>query len=115
MPDLTPVQAVASIIAAIISAAAGSLVTYFATKRKGVKFWISESEDITTPLKKEHPPIVFKVGERELANLNRATVAVKNVGNIAIANLYFEIKIKGLRGIEWANLGYEGARKLCIS
>jgi transposase len=24
---------------------------------------------------------------------------------------YFE----GLRGIEWANLGYEGARKLCIS
>jgi hypothetical protein len=24
-------------------------------------------------------------------------------------------KIKGLRGIEWANLGYEGPRKLCIS
>ena len=24
-------------------------------------------------------------------------------------------EIKGLRGIEWANLGYEGARKLCIS
>ena len=23
--------------------------------------------------------------------------------------------MKGLRGIEWANLGYEGARKLCIS
>ena len=22
---------------------------------------------------------------------------------------------KGLRGIEWANLGYEGPRKLCIS
>jgi hypothetical protein len=27
------------------------------------------------------------------------------------ANLIF----LGLRGIEWANLGYEGARKLCIS
>jgi hypothetical protein len=25
------------------------------------------------------------------------------------------IKIKGLRGIEWADLGAEGARKLCIS
>jgi hypothetical protein len=24
-------------------------------------------------------------------------------------------EIKGLRGIEWANLGAEGARKLCIS
>jgi len=24
-------------------------------------------------------------------------------------------KIKGLRGIEWANLGSEGVRKLCIS
>ena len=23
--------------------------------------------------------------------------------------------IQGLRGIEWAKLGYEGARKLCIS
>jgi ABC-type uncharacterized transport system substrate-binding protein len=23
--------------------------------------------------------------------------------------------LKGLRGIEWANLGHEGARKLCIS
>jgi len=23
--------------------------------------------------------------------------------------------IEGLRGIEWANLGYEGPRKLCIS
>ena len=25
------------------------------------------------------------------------------------------ISILGLRGIEWANLGYEGPRKLCIS
>jgi predicted ATPase len=24
-------------------------------------------------------------------------------------------QIKGLRGIEWANLGSEGVRKLCIS
>ena len=26
-----------------------------------------------------------------------------------------EHRIFGLRGIEWATLGYEGARKLCIS
>jgi hypothetical protein len=25
------------------------------------------------------------------------------------------LKKMGLRGIEWAKLGYEGARKLCIS
>jgi hypothetical protein len=31
---------------------------------------------------------------------------------------YWQLRIKGaagLRGIEWANLGYEGPRKLCIS
>jgi len=31
------------------------------------------------------------------------------------AERYRAKKIRGLRGIEWANLGYEGARKLCIS
>ena len=96
MPDLTPIQPVASIIGAIITAAAASLVTYFVvTKRKVIKFWIGESEDITAPLKKEHPAIVFKVGERELPNLNRATIAAKNVGNTAVANLHFEINIEG--------------------
>ena len=28
---------------------------------------------------------------------------------------FYASQILGLRGIEWANLGYEGPRKLCIS
>ena len=64
-------------------------------KRKAIKFWISKSEDITAPLKIAHQAIVFKIGDRELPNLNRAIIAVKNRGNMTIKDLHFEIKIEG--------------------
>jgi hypothetical protein len=72
MPDLTPIQPIAAIIGALITAAVSALVTYsLVAKRKTVTFWVSESEDVTLPLRRHHNDIVFKVSGREFLNLNR--------------------------------------------
>lgn len=95
---VSSVQPFSAIIGALISALVAVAIAYFwVSKRKVIKFWIGKSEDITRPLKKEHQAIVFKVNERELSNLNRSTIVVKNVGNTAIVNFHFEIMIHGDR------------------
>ena len=42
-------------------------------------------------------------------------IVARLVGQALSERLGQPVVIEGLRGIEWANLGAEGARKLCIS
>jgi hypothetical protein len=87
---------IAPIVGAIVGACITAGVTYFFIyKRKVVTFWVSETEDLTLPLRQHHSFVRFKVGDSELANLNRARVVVKATGNTAISNLTFDIEIPG--------------------
>lgn len=97
MSDLSSFQPIATIVAALISAAAGALATYFIiAKRKVVTFWVTETEDVTLPLRKHNKAISFKVSGREFLNLNRSEVFVKNTGNTSIADFQFDIEIPNL-------------------
>jgi hypothetical protein len=96
MPDLSPIQQVAAIIGALITATVSAAVTYFVVvKRKSATFWVSDSEDVTLPLRRHHKDIVFKVSGREFLNLNRANVFVKNTGNTSMSGFKFDIEIPG--------------------
>jgi hypothetical protein len=91
MPEFGPL---APIVGAIVGATIASLVGYFILqKRKRVKFWVSKSDDVTLPLRRDHKHIVFQIGGRNFVNLNRAMVFVKNVGNTAISGFKFDIEI----------------------
>lgn len=97
MSDLSSFQPIATIVSALISAAAGAVATYFIiAKRKAVTFWVTETEDVTLPLRKHNNAISFKVSGREFLNLNRSEVFIKNTGNTSIADFRFDIEIPNL-------------------
>jgi hypothetical protein len=86
----------APIVGAIAGAIIGAVVTlYFVLKRKRVAFYVTPSEDITIPLQQHKRHIGFKLGDRELLNLNRGSVLVVNRGNTAIQDFTFDIVING--------------------
>jgi hypothetical protein len=87
---------IAPIIGAIMGALITAAITYFlVVKRKSLGFWISESEDLTRLLRQHHQQIVVSVGQQGFFNLNRATVLVKNTGNVSIEGFNFDIEIPG--------------------
>ena len=84
----------APIIAAFIAGAIAALIAYYLTsKRKALKILIGESEDLTSSLREHHKQIAFKVEGKDIGNLNRALVAVKNDGNAAIAKIRMTIVV----------------------
>jgi hypothetical protein len=84
---------------AIVGALIGAGVTYFlVVKRKVVRFAITKTEDFTLPIRQGHDFLEFSVGERKLANLNRASVSVSNGGNTALQQLKFDVVIPGQHG-----------------
>ena len=90
---------ISPIIAALLGAAIAALSTYFMLfKRRVIMFWISDSEDLTLPLRKSNPFVTFKVGENEFSCLNRAKIVVKNSGNEVINNFFFDIEIPEKHG-----------------
>jgi hypothetical protein len=98
----------APIIGAIVGALIAAIVTYsLVVKRKSVVFWIRDTEDLTSSLRKHHHAILFKIGEIETANLNRATVSVSNVGNVSVPNLKYEIVVPGTHQVALAEAGTE--------
>jgi hypothetical protein len=99
MPDFGPLS---PILAALASAIITALVTYYVVaQRRAVTFWISKSDDLTLPLRKHHRHIVFKIGDVEMLNLNRAFVSVKNRGNVAIKDFAFDIEVPGQHENVW--------------
>lgn len=86
----------APIIGALLSAIIGGVITLvFIHKRKQLTFTMGKSEDLTSPLKQHHGLISFKFGLREVSNLNRATVRVKNSGNTTLKDVKFDVMIYG--------------------
>jgi hypothetical protein len=86
----------APVIGAIFGALIGAFVTYrLVVKRKALMFRISETEDLTLALRAHHQFIAFRIGDKEMLNLNRCLVYVRNVGNVSIANVTFAVVIKG--------------------
>jgi hypothetical protein len=93
---LSSIQPVSAIIGAIITAIVAIVIAVFIVpKRKRVTFWVGPSEDLTLGLRQAHQQISFRVGGRDLLNLNRAALAVKNTGNDAIVEFTFDIGIPG--------------------
>ena len=89
-------QPIAPIIGAVIGASIAAFVGYFfLQKRKQVLFFVEGTEDITSPLRRQHGLISFKFGLRDVSNLCRSAVRVRNNGNSAIQNFTFEIDIPG--------------------
>src|SRR5262245_21523708 len=94
--DLTPIQPVAAIIGALITAGIASAVTFFVVvKRKVVTFWVAPTIELTGEMKKQHERISFKIDDKEFRDLHRAQVSVRNTGNAAISNFCFDILIPG--------------------
>jgi hypothetical protein len=84
------------IIGGVLGAAIGAIITYVVVvKRKAVVIRIAASEDITRPLLGENDFMIFKIGDRELLNLNRAEISVRNTGSAAIKDFTFEIAVPG--------------------
>jgi len=97
--DLTAIQPVSAIIGGLLSASIGGAITFlFVVKRRSVAFSIAKSEDLTLPLRREHPHIVFIIGDLEMLNLNRGSVRVRNDGNATLKDLEFTIEIPYFRG-----------------
>lgn len=81
----------------------GAFVTYrVVVKRKALTFRISETEDLTLALRAHHQFIAFRIGDKEMLNLNRASVSVRNVGNVSISNVVFVVAIKGTHPVSLA-------------
>jgi hypothetical protein len=96
VPQIGYVGPLAPIIGGIIGALITAVVGYFfIAKRKILSFWITDSEDITLPLRRHHSDISVKVSGREFQNLNRARVFVRNTGNTSIAPCRFDIEMPG--------------------
>ena len=98
--DLTLLGPLSPIIGAVIGAVIASLVTYFiVVRRKYLMFWIIKSNDIAFPLRQQAMLLrqffSIKIGDRRFHNLNKSTVPVKNIGNIAIQHLSFDVVIPG--------------------
>jgi hypothetical protein len=98
--DLTLLGPLSPIIGAVIGAVIASLVTYFiVVRRQYLMFWILKSNDIAFPLRQQAMLLrqffSIKIGDREFHNLNKSTVRVKNIGNIAIQHLSFDVVIPG--------------------
>jgi hypothetical protein len=97
LDDFIPYAPFITILGPIIGAIIGAVVTYFiVVKRRKASFSISKSEDVTLPLHREHRNIVFKIGNQEMTNLNRASILVKNTGNTVISNFQFDIEVPGV-------------------
>ena len=94
----------APIVGAVSAAAVSALVTYFVVmKRKKVEFWIAASEKIAPPHNR-HQNILFKIGDKDVLNLNKGEVSVKNSGNKSIANFIFHLKLPGVHSACFAEI-----------
>jgi hypothetical protein len=80
----------------IIGALIGAAITYYVVvARKQLTFWVTESEDVTAPLKRQYRDISFNVSGRQFATLNRSSVFVKSTGNRSTGELKFDIEMPG--------------------
>jgi transposase len=85
-----------------------------AAKFGGYKeFVLAAHEELVRSLIEEQPDITLAELETRLAK-KKVLVGKSSISRF-LNHLKLPFKKKGLRGIEWANLGAEGARKLCIS
>ena len=86
----------APIIGALIGAVIAAAVTYYlVVKRKSLGFWITETEDLTSALRRHHQQITVSVGSQPFFDLNRSTILVKNRGNTSVSDFKFDIEIPG--------------------
>jgi hypothetical protein len=95
MPHGDWVTAIASIIAVIV----GGFVTYlfdrYRATRKALRFVLQPPERISEGLKRHGTFIEIKIGENIIENLNVATVTVKNVSNVQLENVSFDMVVPG--------------------
>lgn len=87
-------------IAPVIGALFGALITAavtwrFVVKRQSVGFWVTPTEDITSSLRAKYRNIVFKVNNKEMLNLNKSIITVKNTGNTSIKHFSFDFVVPG--------------------
>jgi hypothetical protein len=96
--DLTPIQPIAAIIGALITAAAAVCVALFITrKQKRITFWVEEPEDLNAALRKEAAGVRIMVGDQEVRQLCRCQITLRNTGNDTITNVSFEVSSEYLR------------------
>jgi hypothetical protein len=55
---------------------------------------------------------MFRIGQHEVFNLNRALVQVRNTGNVSISNVDFTIVIPGTHKVSLAEVSGEGLKLL---
>lgn len=85
MASLIPYFPLIAIVGPIAGALIGAAITYFfVVKRKRVTFYISPTEDLMQGLRQHLATAVLRLDNRDVLELNRATVTVKNNGNASI-------------------------------
>jgi hypothetical protein len=96
MDSLTQYLPIITIFGPIIGALIGAAITLrFVVKRKRVTFYLYRTEDLTSELRKKLSVVVLRLNNRDVTELNRGTVMVRNSGNAPIINFQFDIMIPG--------------------
>jgi len=109
-PQIGYVGPLAPIIGAIVGALITAVVGYFIlAKRKRLTLWISDTDDITAPLRRHHREILFRIGQDDLVKLNRSRITVKNSGNTALGMFTFDVKLPGDHQHYYGDLAPEDA------
>jgi hypothetical protein len=108
MGDLTSIQPFSAIIGAVITATVSFLVAYFlAARRKRLKIWIAEPEDLTRALRGHSRIIGVSADDQRFVSLNRCAISVRNVGNTNVDKFSFDIEIPGEHSGYLANVTTE--------
>jgi uncharacterized repeat protein (TIGR01451 family) len=103
-PISTFPQWAATLLAALFTAVVSVFMTYrYLVKRKRLTFYVAKSEDLTALLRVHAGAISIKMLDREVRQLNRAKIVVKNTGNATITNVAFTIVIDGEHGFVTAD------------
>jgi hypothetical protein len=112
MIDLSAIQPINAIIAAIITAVSGLFVAYFvSTKRKKITFRIWRNNDLNLPLLPNQWNVRLSIDDRTFNNLNIVIILVRNTGNDSIYGLNFDIEIPG-NGSEFLIRSFSPDKKL---
>jgi hypothetical protein len=102
--DWPSIGLVVPIVAAVVASAITAAVTFALQKRRRLGFLLGGTKDLTAELSRHLVPVIVRVGPAEISQLNRATVGVKNIGNVAIADVTFDIMINGPHNFHLADV-----------